>query len=98
MPEGGPYWNTLGFVQYRNDRWEEAVATLHRAAELNKGTEPTDFVFLAMAQWKLRHKTEAEEAYQRWSQTVGKHPTSDQRLLWAEAASLMGKAGPPPER
>jgi non-specific serine/threonine protein kinase/serine/threonine-protein kinase len=95
-PGNGNYYNTLGLVQYRNDLWDEAVATLHQSAELNKGKDPTDFLFLAMAQWRLEHKPEAEEVFQRWSQAVGKQPSPEKRLFWAEAAKLMGKPGPPP--
>jgi uncharacterized protein HemY len=49
VPSKNGYYNTLGLAEYRNDLWNQAIISLHRSIELDAGTDPTDFFFLAMA-------------------------------------------------
>lgn len=89
-------YNTLGLAQYRNGLWDEAIATLNKSAEMDKGSDPTDFFFLAMAHWARGDKAEAEQFFQRGvdGASKGVADNSEWRTFWAEAAELMGKPAP----
>jgi tetratricopeptide (TPR) repeat protein len=58
-PDNGSFLNTLGVAQYRNGLLAEALATLTRSNDLNKGQEPTDLAFLALAQHRLGQSEKA---------------------------------------
>ena len=94
-PEGS-YYGTLGLAEYRNGLWSDAIATLNKSAERNKGAEPTDFFLLSMAHWKRGDKTEAQSFFQQGVNLASKRGTNDRELtmFWAEAAELVGKQGP----
>ena len=90
-------YNTLGLAEYRNNHWDEAIAALNRSVEMDKGAQPLDFFFLAMAHWQRGEKDEAVHFYQQGVAGANKDPTNqDQRMYWAEAAKLLEKPGPPP--
>jgi len=94
-PNVATNYNTLGLAEYRNGLWDEAIASLNKSAELNRGAEPTDFFFLSMAHWKRDDKAEAARFFQQGvdianSRAVG----SELRIFWAEAAELLGRPGP----
>ncbi|HKB06142.1 MAG TPA: protein kinase, partial [Gemmataceae bacterium] len=63
----GNYWNTLGVAHYRAGNLEEAIAALQKslaiAKAITKGDDSRyvceDWLFLAMANWKLERKDEA---------------------------------------
>jgi len=95
-PDVATYYNTLGLAEYRNGLWDEAVVSLNKSAEMNKGSDPTDFLFLAMAHWRRGDKGEAEQFYQRGVKGSSKGATDnwEWRMFWAEAAELLGKPGP----
>jgi tetratricopeptide (TPR) repeat protein len=91
MPTKGDYWNTLGVAQYRAGDWKAAVAALEKSMELGKGGNSADWLFLAMAHWKLGHKEESRKFYARAIEWMTKHrPTEELRLFRAEAAQLLG--------
>ena len=96
-PENAAYYNTLGLAEYRNGQWDEAVAALNKSAEMNKGSDPTDFLFLAMAHWARGDRAEAEQFFKRFVDGASKRAANDRelRMFWAEAAELLGKPGPP---
>ena len=99
LPNEGGAYQTLGMAAYRNDRWAEAITALNRSAELDKGTDPADFFFLAMAHWKRGEKDEAGRLFQQGVALANKGTaTREQRMFWAEAAKLVGKPGPTPAR
>lgn len=52
-PDNRVYVNTLGVAQYRAGQYENALATLTRANQLNGAREPANLVFLAMSQHRL---------------------------------------------
>jgi WD40 repeat protein/serine/threonine protein kinase len=58
-PGNGAFLNTLGVAQYRLGSVVEALATLTRSNEIQKGKEPTDLAFLAMTYQRLGKPTEA---------------------------------------
>jgi len=96
-PEAAAYYNSLGLAEYRNGLWDEAVATLHKSAEMSKGSEPLDFLFLAMAHWARGDKAEAEQYFKRGVDGASKREANnwELRMFWAEAAERLGKPGPP---
>jgi tetratricopeptide (TPR) repeat protein len=91
-PRDSDFWNTLGVAYYRAGNWKEAVNALQKSMELGKGGDVVDWLFLAMAHWRLGHKDEARKWYDRAAD--GAEPI---RLLKgvlprfrAEAAELLG--------
>ena len=75
MPREGNDVNTLGIAHYRAGHWKQAIATLARSMELQKGAfEAFDSFFLAMAYWQLGEKDKARQWYDRavkWTETHG---------------------------
>jgi eukaryotic-like serine/threonine-protein kinase len=97
-PETGAYYNTLGLAEYRNGLFDEAIATLNRSVELNHESKPSDFFFLAMAHWSLGERSEAEHFFDRGAERARDSAANqaELRMLWGEAAELLGKPGPVP--
>jgi tetratricopeptide (TPR) repeat protein len=96
-PDNGDLCNALGLVEYRNNHWDEAISSLNRSVDLDKGAQPTDFFFLAMAHWRRGDKSEAEQFFQRGVGEASKKEMTDpqSRMFWSEAAGVLGKSGPP---
>ncbi len=96
----GAEYNTLGLALIRNKLWDEALTTLNKSVEFSKGSEPTDFFFLAMLYQSRGARTDAERNFARGADLARKLGRSDPptRELWAEAAKALGKPGPPPRR
>jgi tetratricopeptide (TPR) repeat protein len=80
-PENGHCLNTLGVAHYRAGNYEKALDVLSRSNRINslrdKGPDPADLAFLAMAHQQLSHTKEAEAELQllrermkepRWAQ------------------------------
>jgi WD40 repeat protein len=65
VPDNGTLLDTLGMAQYRCGLTAEAVVTLTRSIDLNKGARPGGLAFLAMAQNRLGHREEARRALGR---------------------------------
>ncbi len=63
-PENHNHLRVLGVAQYRVESYEDALATLTRAEEMNtasgKGRHPADVAFLAMAHFQLGHIGESQ--------------------------------------
>ncbi len=101
-PQVGSFWTALGLAEVRNGLWDEAIATLNKAIALNKGLEPNDFLFLAMAYHGKGDKAEAEKNYAHGAEmaadaemAAGSAATVPAlRMLWAEAAAALGKPAP----
>jgi tetratricopeptide (TPR) repeat protein len=79
-PDAGFPWNTLGAALCRGGQWEEAVAALEKAVELNKGGRYSDHFFLAMAQWRLGRKDEARKSYNRAKAWMEKFAPKNEEL------------------
>jgi serine/threonine protein kinase/tetratricopeptide (TPR) repeat protein len=100
----GNYWNTLGVAHYRAGNLEEALAALRKSLDIANGGESRakgvddryvceDWLFLAMANWKLDRKDEARKWYDRAEKWMVKTPPSkgeDLHRFRAEAVELMG--------
>jgi serine/threonine protein kinase/tetratricopeptide (TPR) repeat protein len=93
------YWNTLGVAHYRAGDGKAAIEALKKSMGLSKGGSAEDWLFLAMAHWKLDHKIEARTWYDksaRWMEQNGaalaKNAEDAKELgrFRAEAAELLG--------
>jgi tetratricopeptide (TPR) repeat protein len=98
-PDNVDLTNMLGLVEYRNNHWDEAISSLNRSVDLDKGAQPTDFFFLAMAHWRRGDKSDAEQFFQRGVEAASKKEMlgTDLRMFWSEAAGVLGKPGPSPK-
>jgi WD40 repeat protein/tetratricopeptide (TPR) repeat protein len=68
-PENGAYLNTLGVAQYRMGSYQQAIETLTRSDQRNRGaggkSRPGDLAFLSLAQQRLGLKQEARTTFER---------------------------------
>ncbi len=101
FPHDPTFLNTLGVIQYRLGRFEEAVASLEKSMERSEsGATAFDLLFVAMAHQRLGRRTEALEAYraaERWMEGRTDLPPdqlAELRVFEAEARSVLGE---PPE-
>jgi hypothetical protein len=96
QPDSNCFRNSLGIAQYGAGSWAEAVASLEKPAELNKGGGGFDWWFLAMARGRLGHPVEARKYYARaveWTQKC--KPNNDElRCFRAEAEEVIGLPAP----
>jgi eukaryotic-like serine/threonine-protein kinase len=85
--------NTLGLAEVRNGLWDEAIATLQESSAKDGGEEPTDYLFLAMAQQGKGDKAGAETSYARGVQLAGSNAAknTELKMFVEEAASALGK-------
>jgi tetratricopeptide (TPR) repeat protein len=92
----GDEYNTLGLALVRNELWEEAVTTLNKSMELNKGAEPADFFLLVLAYRNRGGRADAERSLARGAELARKEGRKDADTveLWNEAARALGKPGP----
>jgi hypothetical protein len=77
-------------AQYRCGLTAEAIATLTRSTELNKGERPGGLAFLTMAQHRLGHRREAHDALGRLREVM-KNPqwaNSQAQALLREAEAI----------
>jgi tetratricopeptide (TPR) repeat protein len=63
QPRFPQFWNTLGVAAYRNGNWNEAIAALKKSEELIPQGLASNWLFLAMAHWKLGQQDEARQWY-----------------------------------
>jgi tetratricopeptide (TPR) repeat protein len=92
LPFEGPYQTTLGMAQYRLGRYQEALATLTSANELNQAAQGSpvaaDLAFLAMCDYQMRQFDRAQASLNRLRETM-QEPNSNRD---AEAQSLQKEA------
>lgn len=92
-PDNALYWNTLGAALYRAGDWKAATQALEGAQQRRPpGKEHGgDFLWLAMAQWRLNEREAARAAYQRgaeWLKAMLPH-NPELRRLEREAAEVL---------
>jgi tetratricopeptide (TPR) repeat protein len=95
-PQQSENWNTLGVAHYRGGDWKATVAALEKSMELANGGNSFDWLFLAMAHWKLGHNDEARAWYDKaaaWkAKNLPQPENGELRRFRAEAEALMGPA------
>jgi WD40 repeat protein/serine/threonine protein kinase len=76
QPWNGSYLTTLGVAQYRVGQYQAALGTLVRSEKLNTGPvyapPPADLAFLAMAQYQLNQKVQAQATLARLREAMKK--------------------------
>jgi serine/threonine-protein kinase len=105
-PGNGIYWFALGAAQYHAGDWRAATAAQHQSMELRAGGDSYNWLFLAMAHWKMDEKGQACHWYDEATQWMEKSKLSDiddlrqarLRQFRAEAAELLGIPEPPQKR
>jgi WD40 repeat protein/Tfp pilus assembly protein PilF len=98
-PGDATFLNTLGVIQYRAGRYDEAIATLERSLAAGYGQfDGFDLFFLTMAHHRLGHREEARTCFDRglrWlagQQGLNERYTKELAAFRAEAERLL--AGP----
>ncbi len=96
-PDDGRHWNTLGAAHYRNADWKSAVEALTKATQLTDGGAASDWLFLAMACWRLGDKDQARTWYDKAVTWMDRNGPQDQGLhrYRARVAALLGIKEPP---
>jgi hypothetical protein len=96
-PDNALYINTLGVLQYRIGRDEDAVANLSRSDRMNAaskiGQKPSDVAFLAMAHYRLGHRDQAKTLLAQLRELVKLPPWStynEPQDFLREAEELIG--------
>ncbi|MHC4668476.1 MAG: tetratricopeptide repeat protein [Planctomycetota bacterium] len=87
--------NTLGVAQYRASEWKGAVKALEQSLELEPQSPAYDWIFLAMAHFKLQKEDAARAAYDKAVAWIAEHPSKDADLerFRAEAEEVLGIEG-----
>jgi tetratricopeptide (TPR) repeat protein len=93
------WWLTLGVARYRAGDLKQAVADLERDCELRNGGDSFNFLFLAMAHWRLGDLAVARQCYEKGVQMMpmGQRAPENQELarFRAEAEQVLGLAARP---
>jgi serine/threonine protein kinase len=102
-PQEARFWSTLGAAHYRAEDWGAAVAALEKARKMHTGGVSYFGFYLAMAQWRLGHKTEARQLYEQavaWRKANQQALENDRPVsarfdrFQAEAEGLLGIRSP----
>jgi serine/threonine protein kinase/Flp pilus assembly protein TadD len=99
-PSHPSVWNTLGAACLRAGDAKGAVVALEKAAELQNGAWPGDWLFLALAHQRLGEPSKARACFEKGAAWMDSHKAASQelRLLRAEAkAAISAPTGPPPK-
>jgi tetratricopeptide (TPR) repeat protein len=84
--------DTLGLALYRNGEYEEAREVLQGLVDVQPRAHPATLFSLAMSSWKLGHRAEAREHFQRGSARLEEILPNDPESLRLqdEAAQVLG--------
>ena len=95
-PEDGQGYVTLSLAEYRVGHWAESLAASEKSLMLFHRGDPSSWFLMALAEWQRGDKEKAvgwfHQAASGMREQNIKNPTA--RLLWAEAAELLGQRGP----
>jgi serine/threonine protein kinase/tetratricopeptide (TPR) repeat protein len=91
-PRHGMFWNTLGVAYYRAKNWAASLAAFRESMRLRNGGDPHDWFFLAMIQWRMGHKGEAQHWYNRAVAAMNrfKDQMTELRIFRNEAEMTLG--------
>ena len=97
-PEWGNHWRVLGAAQYRLGDLAAAVETLTHAMTLPPGRDDRAAFFLAMAEWKLGNRNQAQSWRDQAVEWMMADAPDDPDLLrlQSESAELFQSAGRDP--
>ena len=98
-PRNGMCESTLGVAHYRTEQWKESIDALTKS--IDHGFDVAhNWLFIAMANWKLDQQEEAKKWYDKsrtWKQKNPEELNNDAELqsFFAEAEKLMGEPALP---
>jgi tetratricopeptide (TPR) repeat protein len=97
-PRARDSWHILGVAQYRAGDWKAAAEALETSLTLQDGGDASDWLFLAMARWRMGDQTAARRWYDKARSWIDQHKPQDEDLgrVLAETRDLLGADGPPP--
>jgi tetratricopeptide (TPR) repeat protein len=92
-PQSADYRNTLGVAHYRNGDDRAAVAELEAAMNLRASGDSSDWLFLALAHWRLGDRAKARTWFDRAVQWMDRHkpPDDELRRFRAEAEAMLAE-------
>jgi serine/threonine protein kinase/tetratricopeptide (TPR) repeat protein len=98
VPSQGDFWNTLGAACLRAGDAKKAVEALEKAVALHQETDPTDWLFLALAHYRLGDLAQARACHDKAIAWIERHKSGglELRFLRDEAGALFGPARPLP--
>jgi serine/threonine protein kinase/Flp pilus assembly protein TadD len=93
-PQNATFLHTLGMAQYRQAQWQAAIASLNKAKQLCGESDESDWLFLAMAHWRLGDKKTAQACYERAVEILKRYewPPAEAARWRAEAAALLERS------
>ena len=95
VPQEATFWNTLGVCYYRQGNWQKAIEALERSSQYF-GDDAVGFnaTFIAMAQWQLGNREEAQRQYDLAVNWMRENELVDEELyrFCREAAELLGRS------
>ena len=85
-------------AQYRAGDWKAAAEALETSLTLQDGGDASDWLFLAMARWRLNDRTVARRWYDKARSWIEQHKPQDEdlRRVLAETTALLDADGPQP--
>jgi tetratricopeptide (TPR) repeat protein len=97
-PRARESWHILGVAQYRAGDAKAAVEALETALPLRDGGDASDWLFLAMARWRLSDQAAARGWYDKARSWIDQHKPQDEdlRRVLAETTALLGADRPQP--
>jgi tetratricopeptide (TPR) repeat protein len=97
-PRAREPWHILGVAHYRAGDWKAAAEALEASLRLQDGGDPIDWLFLAMARWRLSDQPAARRSYDKARSWIEEHKPQDEDLnrVLAETKALLGADGPQP--
>jgi tetratricopeptide (TPR) repeat protein len=95
-PKRANFWSTLGMAYYRAGDCRAAIDALEKSMHLGKGGGASEWLFLAMARWRLGEKEQARALYDKALAWIEKSELQYDELdsFSTEAATLMGLPDP----
>lgn len=91
-PENPAYLDSLGWVLYRLERYEEAVEHLERASQMKNGEDSTIFDHLGDALLKVNRPAEAIKSFERALELEEKKKHPSEKMLNSLREKLMQPA------
>jgi serine/threonine protein kinase/uncharacterized protein HemY len=93
-PDAWAAWQALGWSLYRTGEWQASIQALEKSCALQGNPEKGDswqWYCLAMGHWQLGNHAEARAWYNRATNWLNNHSSTDERLgsYRAEAAALL---------
>ncbi|MBI4586106.1 MAG: hypothetical protein HY717_19015 [Planctomycetes bacterium] len=96
-PDQSGHWRTRGIARCRAGDWKAGAEALEKALSLGSSEPAREWLFLAMASWRLGKESQAREFYRRAAERLERQKAGSEDLLHlrAEAEALFSPTNPP---